>query len=130
MSVDRGLHRLEAVRHGAIDLSKAVAGLVLPPRLQEPIYRSRFVRASGWRNLHLGLFESFEQARDYARRHGVQVGYALDHRAWLAERSELHPHDYPVLFWLSEVLADSGADFASPTWAAASASATTSMRAT
>jgi putative methyltransferase (TIGR04325 family) len=111
MSVDKGSHRLEAVRHGAVDLSKAVAGLVLPPRLQESVYRSRFLRATGWRNLHLGRFDGFEQARDYARSHGVKVGYVLDHRAWLAERSELHPHDYPVLFWLSEAIANSGAEF-------------------
>ena len=77
----------------------------LPVRtLREQYYRKRFFRRRGWRNLHYGVFNTFAEAREEARRHHVVAHYELDHTEWLQSHMHLRLHDYPVLFWLEKLL--------------------------
>ena len=72
--------------------------------LLEQYYRRRFFRSRGWQNLHYGVFNSFAEAREEARRHHVTAHYELDHAEWLQSHLHLRLHDYPVLFWLEKLL--------------------------
>ena len=72
--------------------------------LREQYYRKRFFRSRGWQNLHYGVFNTFAEAADEARKHNVIAHYELDHMEWLHSHLHLRLHDYPVLFWLERLL--------------------------
>jgi putative methyltransferase (TIGR04325 family) len=79
---------------------KSVVRLLTPQFLLSARYERHFFRSRRWENLHLGVFESFEAAREFAARRDVVPRFDLDHEAWLKQRVRLSPHDYPMLFWL------------------------------
>lgn len=75
-----------------------------PHVLVRPLLLLRFFSTRNWCNRHWGVFDSFEAARQYVQRHGHVAHHTLDHRQWLSEREKLQPHDYPMLFWLSQAI--------------------------
>lgn len=79
---------------------KSVARQLIPQSLNTARYERYFFQSRRWENLHLGVFESFQAARDYAARRNAVAAFDLDHEAWLEERVRLKPHDYPMMFWL------------------------------
>jgi putative methyltransferase (TIGR04325 family) len=83
---------------------RSLVKAVVPQAVLQPWLRRRFFATRSWRNRHWGVFDSFEAAHQYVRRHGHVAHYTLDHRQWLAERQTLLPHDYPMLFWLAQAI--------------------------
>lgn len=81
------------------------------PPLQRQLqrrYEHHFCRARGKAHLFRGVFDSFAAAQDSAPP-AAALGYNnADAAALYLERSEqIYPGDYPVLFWLSKLLAGS-----------------------
>jgi len=96
------------VRHVAI----RVAERLLPAPLRGALHRRRFFGTHEWRNLHWGVFDSFDAANAYAQAHGVRPRFDMDQKRWLADRQKLMAHDYPMLFWLERLLTSpEGAQF-------------------
>ena len=83
---------------------KSVVRLLTPQFLLSARYERHFFRSRRWENLHLGVFESFEAAREFAARRNVVPRFDLDHEAWLRERVRLSAHDYPMMYWLGRAL--------------------------
>lgn len=80
----------------------ATVGMVkplLPGWMLERYAARHFFNATGWQNLHLGRFASFDDANAFARQHGVGVDYRLDHQEWAQVQSTIKSHDYPVIHW-------------------------------
>jgi putative methyltransferase (TIGR04325 family) len=83
---------------------KSVVRLLTPQPLLSARYKRHFFQSRRWENLHLGVFESFHAAREFATRWGVASRFELDHEAWLKDRMRLRCHDYPMMFWLERAL--------------------------
>jgi putative methyltransferase (TIGR04325 family) len=88
------------LRHAAMK----VAERLLPKQLRGELHRRRFFSTRGWRNLHWGVFDSFEAANAFSREHGEPPRFDMDQRRWLADKQRLMAHDYPMLFWLERLL--------------------------
>ena len=88
------------MRHAAMK----VAERLLPKTLRGQLHRRRFFRTRGWRNLHWGVFDSFEAANAFSREHGEPPRFDMDQQRWLADKQRLMAHDYPMLFWLERLL--------------------------
>jgi putative methyltransferase (TIGR04325 family) len=86
--------------------AKSVAKSLAPQFLLDQWYEHRFFSCRRWENLHFGVFDSYQEAISLADRKGANTRYALycDHEQWLRDRQDLRPHDYPMLFWLGQVL--------------------------
>jgi len=63
-------------------------------------YEQRFFATTTWKNLHLGVFDSFAAARDFAVGRSTRPSYSIDHEASLEKQAKLSAHDYAPLFWL------------------------------
>lgn len=71
----------------------------------EKIREHQFFAAREWRGMHLGVFPSFEEARRFCRDRGIKSHYSIDHQRWLTVQSQIRLHDYPVILWLTQILA-------------------------
>ena len=85
---------------------KSAVHPLIPEALRVARYEKEFFRSCGWKNLHLGRFDSFREARQFAERRQVVAHYEIDHRSWLQDQGVLKPHDYPILFWLDRLLTE------------------------
>ncbi|WP_372527869.1 methyltransferase, TIGR04325 family [Piscinibacter sp.] len=83
---------------------KSVLRFLVPKSILMARYERYFFCTQRWQNLHLGVFDSFQAASEFASRRGVIPRFALDHEKWLQEHQGLSPHDYPMMFWLSRML--------------------------
>jgi putative methyltransferase (TIGR04325 family) len=83
-----------------------VARFLVPRALLDARYERHFFQCRRWESLHLGIFDRYRDAVAFAERRGVKSGFALagGHEQWLKDRQDLRSHDYPVMFWLSQVL--------------------------
>jgi len=88
------------------EIAKSAVRHVVPRPILQARYERHFFRTTEWKNLHLGVFESFEEADAFAACRGVQPHFGLDHVKWLGEHRGLSTHDYPMLFWLGRLVAD------------------------
>lgn len=90
------------------DVARSVVhrvGALGPVRdLRERLYRREFARTAQWKGLHLGVFDSFAQARAAAPVGGHPVGYALDDDWFAAGAVRICSHDYPILYWLAPLM--------------------------
>lgn len=87
----------------------ATVGMVkplLPSWIQQRYAARHFFSSTGWQNLHLGRFASFEEANAFARQHRVGTHYRLDHREWAQIQNTIKAHDYPVIHWLGRLLTE------------------------
>ncbi|MEP6859832.1 MAG: methyltransferase, TIGR04325 family [Deltaproteobacteria bacterium] len=86
------------------DRAGEVAKRLLRPLIPEAVavrrYTQRFFATTAWKNLHLGVFESFAAAREFVAGRGTRPSYSIDHEAWLEKQGKLSAHDYAPLFWL------------------------------
>jgi putative methyltransferase (TIGR04325 family) len=85
---------------------KSAVRHVMPRSFLESRYERYFFGTPEWKNLHLGVFESFEEADAFAAARGVHPHFGLDHEKWLREHRGLSAHDYPMLFWLSHLVCE------------------------
>lgn len=67
------------------------------------IYRPFFARASGQRRLFLGLYPTFEAALAAAPS-SKPTDYDDSGCGYVANHNFINPSDYPVLYWLSQVI--------------------------
>lgn len=86
-----------------------MAALVVKPMVPASVWQwwradRHFFNAHGWQNLHLGKFSSFAEANEFARKRGVQSEYRLDHVEWAKIQTTIKAHDYPILYWLGQLL--------------------------
>jgi putative methyltransferase (TIGR04325 family) len=90
-------------------LLKQMVRAIAPRSLLKKYYERKFFACCRWEGLHFGLFASFEEAKSYLANRGLDGQYAIDHEQWAAERSvRFYAHDYPVLYWLSTMIAPGG----------------------
>jgi len=87
-------------------IAKSAVRHVVPQPILQARYERYFFGTAEWQNLHLGVFESFDEADAFAACRGVRPHFGLDHVKWLQEHRGLSTHDYPVLFWLGRLVAD------------------------
>jgi len=81
----------------------------IPRPLRDALHLRRFFAARQWRNLHWGVFDSFDAANAFVRARGEAPRFDMDQTRWLSDRQALLPHDYPMLFWLDHLLHVPGA---------------------
>lgn len=79
---------------------RALLRPLIPAAVAMRRYEQKFFSTTTWRNMHLGVFASFAEARDFAAGRGVRPGYAIDQELWRERHTKLAAHDYPALFWL------------------------------
>ena len=72
-------------------------------RLRERRYRHKFATTRGWRGLHYGVYQSFNEARS-ALPDNIYSSYSLDNDWYLTRYQQLEILDYPVLYWLRELI--------------------------
>jgi putative methyltransferase (TIGR04325 family) len=82
---------------------RQIAAIPTVRELRQRRYERSFARMDGWRNLHRGLYRSFDEARASAP-DLRQVGYELDDDWYAAQATAIAAHDYPVLFWLERLM--------------------------
>ncbi|MDM0111701.1 methyltransferase, TIGR04325 family [Variovorax sp. J22R133] len=78
-------------------------GPLIPRPVRSALQKRRFFSARDWRNLHWGVFDSFESANEFVRLHGEAPRFEMDQHKWLTDKQVLLPHDYPPLFWLTRI---------------------------
>ncbi|SFM29101.1 methyltransferase, TIGR04325 family [Variovorax sp. OV329] len=94
------------------NVAAKAADHLLPLPMRAALHRRRFFGAREWRNLHWGVFDSFEAANAFAQQHGAPPRFDMDQRRWLSDRQKLLAHDYPMLFWLERLFtSDEGRQF-------------------
>lgn len=86
------------------NVAMKVAEQLMPRSLRSDLLRRRFFRTQGWRNLHWGVFDSFEAANNFSHAHGARPHFDMDQKRWLADKQQLMAHDYPMLFWMERLL--------------------------
>lgn len=83
---------------------------LLPNAVLNRRYRRYFFEtspASGF--MQYGKFDSLDEAQALLRSEGQDGHYAMDQAQWSVERtSRYFAHDYPVLYWLSRLIAPGG----------------------
>jgi putative methyltransferase (TIGR04325 family) len=77
---------------------------LVPRSLRQARAEHRFLDQHAFDGVYYGVFDDFEQARAYIAAHAHKPLYQLDHQQWLREHRKLRPHDYPILFWLGQLL--------------------------
>uniref|UniRef100_E6PV52 Methyltransferase, TIGR04325 family n=1 Tax=mine drainage metagenome TaxID=410659 RepID=E6PV52_9ZZZZ len=77
---------------------------VTPTFVLDARAQRNFFAKPGWYATHLGAFNSFGEANEYIKKYSIPAGFKLNHDEWLKERMKLSSHDYPVLFWLYNIL--------------------------
>ncbi len=77
---------------------------IVPRRLLRPVLQRRFLATHEWTHQHWSVFDSFAGASQWASQHAQTPHYHPGHRQWQQERSTLLPHDYPMVFWLAQIL--------------------------
>ena len=82
----------------------ALVNGLLPDAVLGPLLKRRFFATQSWANRHWGVFESFDAARRFAAEQGAKAMFTLDQRKWLEDHQGLMAHDYPMLFWLTQIL--------------------------
>lgn len=80
---------------------------LVPSFIMKARHERRFFSEASWYQKHLGVFTSFAAANTYISQRAKPTGFILDHRKWLGQYTTLNNHDYPVVFWLSRLLATS-----------------------
>lgn len=85
---------------------KALTKALVPDAVLQPFLKRRFFANRSWTNRHWGVFDSFEAANRFAAQQGNPAKFTLDHRKWLDDHQSLVAHDYPMLFWLMQILGD------------------------
>lgn len=93
------------MRDRAGGLVKGFLRPLIPEALATWRYEQRFFATTTWKNLHLGVFESFAAAREFAACRGTRSSYSIDHDAWREKQGKLYAHDYAPLFWLGHAAA-------------------------
>ena len=88
--------------HGVV---RQLARRVVPDAVLRRHYERYFFESRRNFILHLGKFESLEEARALLLAQGCEGRYAMDQRKWFEERTRTYfAHDYPVLFWLGKLI--------------------------
>ena len=67
-------------------------------------YRRRFLTARGWQGLHYGIFDSFSEARAALPESKVTSWQPDDNDWYASEYQKLEIIDYPILFWLQQLI--------------------------
>jgi len=97
----RGAQVAQERRHEAL---RGVLRAVIPLSIRQSRYENTFFHSKGLL-LHLGVFESLDEAQVRLRAHSQSGQYSINHREWFAQRSATYrAHDYPVLYWMSKLI--------------------------